>query len=190
MVGIILGAGYARRMGKDKLLLPFKETTIIETIIKEGVASELERIYLVCRDNQVKEIAKKYPIHVIINENAGEGQSTSIVKAMEAVGDIVPSYIFLMGDQPLISKDFINSMMDFYRQNHASILVPVYNGKPGTPTIFSNRWQEHLLKLKGDEGGRSIIRAHPKEVQLYPVENGILGKDVDSLEQYIEILNL
>lgn len=190
MIGIILGAGYSRRMGKDKLLLPFKEATIIETIIKEVAASNLEKVYLVCRDNEVKEIAEKYPIHVITNENAEEGQSTSIVKAMETIGDIAPSYMFLMGDQPLISKEFINGMMDFYSQNQASILVPVYNGKRGTPTIFSNRWQEHLMKLKGDEGGRNIIRAHPEEVQMYPVKDEILGKDVDSLEQYMEILNL
>jgi len=188
MIGIILGAGYSKRMGTNKLLLPFKNKTIIEVIIEEAIASKLEKVYIVCREDETIKIVNKYPINIIINERAHEGQSTSIVEAMKEIENNFGSYMFLMGDQPLIHKDFINEMIDFYYSNNSSILVPLYNNKRGTPVIFSSKWSAELLRLKGDEGGRQIIRQNSEEVLEYKVDSEILGKDIDKVEDYEKIL--
>ena len=189
MIGIILASGYSKRMGTNKLLLSFKDKTIIENIIEEVIYSKLEKVYIVCRENEVKEIVGKYPIQIIINEMAHEGQSTSIVEAIKEVDNNFDSYMFLMGDQPLMNRDFINKMIDFYYSNNSSILVPYYNGKRGTPVIFSSKWKNDLLKLKGDEGGRQIIRDNSEDVLEYKVESEILGMDIDKAEDYERILN-
>jgi len=54
--------------------------------------------------------------------------------------------------------------------------------------IFSSKWSAELLMLKGDEGGRQIIRENSKEVLEYKVNSAILGKDVDNIEDYEKIL--
>lgn len=188
MIGIILAAGFSKRMGKNKLLLPFKDNTIIESVIREVVSSKLNKVYIVCREDEVKDLAGKYSLNIIINKKAHEGQSTSIVEAIKKVDSEAGSYMFLMGDQPLINKDFINEMIDFYNNNNTSILVPYYNDKRGTPVIFSSKWKKDLLKLKGDEGGRQIIRGNIKDILKYKVDSKILGIDIDNIEDYERIL--
>lgn len=192
MIGIILAAGFSKRMGQNKLILPFKDSTIIESVIKEVLSSNLDQAYIVCREDEVKGLAGKYPIHIIVNKRAYEGQSTSIVKALEQIEarDHNDSYMFFMGDQPLIHRQFINEMIDFYYENKASILVPLYHNKRGTPVIFSSKWKDDLLKLTGDEGGRQIIRQNMKEVLAYEVDNEYLGRDIDTMDGYKEILTL
>lgn len=192
MIGIILAAGFSKRMGKNKLVLPFKDSTIIESVIKEVLASNLDKAYIVCREDEVKDLANKYPIHIIVNKRAHEGQSTSIVRALEQIGDSDSndSYMFFVGDQPLIHKQFINEMIDFYYENKASILVPLYNNKRGTPVIFFSKWKNDLLKLTGDEGGRRIIRQNMKVVLEYEVDNEFLGRDIDTIDSYNEILTV
>ncbi len=192
MIGIILAAGFSRRMGKNKLILPFKNNTIIESVIKETMASKLEEIYIVCQEGKVKDIGSKYSINIILNKRANEGQSTSIVEALRQIEDInkYDSFMFLMGDQPLINKDFLNEMINFYYDNKYSILVPVYNSKRGTPVIFSSTWREKLLDLKGDEGGRQIIKKYGEEVLEYKVDSESLGVDIDNLEDYNKVLNI
>lgn len=187
MIGIILAAGYSKRMGTNKLLLAFKGKKIIENVIEEAITSKLDKVYIVCREDETKDIASKYPINIIINERAYEGQSTSVVEAIKEMGDNADSYMFLMGDQPLIHRDFINDMIDFFCNNRASILVPYYSGKRGTPVIFSSKWKQELLQLKGDEGGRQIIRENSDVVSEYKVDSKALGKDIDTVEDYEEL---
>jgi len=188
MIGVILASGYSRRMGANKLLLPFKNKTMIEAVIEEAISSNLEGIYIVCRNNEIKDVVNQYPINIIMNEEAHEGQSTSIVKAIQEVEGKYDSYMFLMGDQPLINKDFINEIMDFYYNNNSSILVPIYNGKRGTPVVFASKWNNALLELRGDEGGRQIIRQNNKEVLEYEVDHQVLGVDIDNIEDYKKIM--
>lgn len=192
MIGIILAAGFSRRMGTNKLLLPFKNKTIIEAVLKEAMESNLEKVYIVCQEGKVKEIISKYSKNIIVNNRASEGQSTSIVEALIKIKDInkYDSFMFLMGDQPLINKNFLNEMINFYYDNKCSILVPIYKSKRGTPVVFSSNWYSKLLNLKGDEGGRQIIKQNMECVMEYRVDNGMLGKDIDNIKDYNEVLDI
>jgi len=49
---MILAAGQSKRMGKSKLLLPFGEKTIIETVIENVIQSKAEKILVVLGSNR------------------------------------------------------------------------------------------------------------------------------------------
>ena len=51
---IILAAGESKRMGEAKLLLPFGEKTIIETVIDNVIQSKVEKILVVLGSDREK----------------------------------------------------------------------------------------------------------------------------------------
>jgi molybdenum cofactor cytidylyltransferase len=49
------------------------------------------------------------------------------------------------------------------------------------PVYFSAAYFPELLALKGDEGAKSILKAHPADVQPVPMEN---LWDIDTSDDY------
>lgn len=181
ITGIILASGFSRRMGKDKLLIKLKDERIIETIIKASISSNLNKVIIVYRKDEIKDIAIKYKIPYILNKNSDLGQSESIKLGVESIKE-KSDYMFIMGDQPFIDSGLINTLIKNYKETKKNILVPYYNSNKGTPTIIGYPYKEELLKLKGDKGGRDLIEKYNEDVKKVYLEDGRQGIDIDTLE--------
>lgn len=181
ITGIILASGFSRRMGEDKLLLKLKDESIIETVIKSAHGSNLDRVIIVYRKEEIKKIADKYNLDTIINENADLGQSESIktgVKSIEKQTD----FMFIMGDQPFIDSELINRLIKQYYSCDKDILVPYYNEQRGMPSIIGRKYKDELLKLQGDKGGRDLMNKYSSDVKKLYLEDDKRGTDIDTLE--------
>jgi len=88
--------------------------------------------------------------------------------------------MFLVGDQPLISKDLINSLIDKFYNSSAAIVAPKFNGEARNPVLFRRKVFPELLKLTGDRGGRVLLEKHRKKTALldWPEELPFLDLDV------------
>lgn len=187
VTGIILASGFSRRMGRDKLLIEIDGEKIIERVIKASCKSKLDDIILIYRSEDIKEIGSKYNIKSIYNENAYLGQSEGLKLGVKAAIDVT-SYMFLVGDQPFITPEIINKLIEEYNQTDSSIILPYYNGHRGMPMIISSIYREELLDIVGDKGGRDIIRNNPSEVKKVYIEGENLGIDIDTLDDLKKLL--
>ena len=73
--GMVLAAGESKRMGKSKLLLPYGEKTIIETVIGSVIQSKLDDVLVVLgayRERIEKKI-KDFSVKTVINPNFKSG---------------------------------------------------------------------------------------------------------------------
>ena len=61
--------------------------------------------------------------------------------------------------------------------------------KPGNPVLFGSRWFVELRELQGDEGGRQVIRRIADEDKIYVPFPEFMGRDMDTLEDYKELLS-
>ncbi|ABR50636.1 conserved hypothetical protein, possibly involved in molybdenum cofactor biosynthesis [Alkaliphilus metalliredigens QYMF] len=188
MVAIILASGFSQRMGTNKLLLPYQEKPILQWVIEGIEQLHMEKIILVYREEAVKSLVKNRNIQLIYNEEAIQGQSQAVIKGLQAVDESVEDYMFFMGDQPLLVLEELKEMIRAYGESPASIAVPYYEEKPGAPVIFSKRWRRSLLQLRGDSGGRRIIRDNQDEVLFYPIKQALMGWDIDTQRDYEELL--
>lgn len=189
MNGIILASGFSRRMGQNKLLMKINEETIIEKVIKEVKKSEIEKIYIVTNNEDIKNIAYKLDINVVENKDAIKGQSEGIkagVKAIKENGD----FMFFCGDQPFIDFITINNLIYKSKINEDKIIVPTFKNRKGNPVIFPRNFRLDLLKLEGDIGGRYIIKAHNDKVVFFEVNKELFLKDIDNYEEYQEIIKM
>ncbi len=195
ITAIILAAGSAKRMGTQKLLLPFGNCTIVECVMRVVKASELfDDIVVVYRDSAVRETAEKLGIRTAMNLNAHMGLSTSVIAGVKSCNADTEAYMFFSGDQPLISEEWLEALTNEYKKSKEYIIVPLYREKRGMPTIFPASFRDELLSVEGDSGGRSIIEKHREKVVFVKNDNKAAGFDIDTSEDYesalkIEILN-
>jgi len=189
ITGIILASGFSRRMQAEKLLLAVDETPMVERVIQAAGASLLDEVVLVYQNENIKKAGEKYDIKTVYNECAATGQSASIKIGIEASSSDADGFMFLVGDQPFINAATINLLIAAFKQAPHDIIIPVYNGRQGSPAIFPATLKDDLLTLEGDRGGRVLIENIPERVTLVSIEEEISGADIDTKEDYERIIN-
>ncbi|HSH36327.1 nucleotidyltransferase family protein [Schnuerera sp.] len=183
ITGIIMAAGFSKRMGEDKLLMEIDGVNMVERVIGSCKNSILDEIILIYRKEEVGKIGEKHQIKTAYNPNAHLGQSESMKLGIKAT-KTSDAYMFLTGDQPFVTSELIDRLIDEYKKSEYSIVVPYYNGRNGTPTIFSSIYKEELLEVEGDKGGRDIIKKNISSVKKVIITDEKLGFDVDTPKDF------
>jgi len=84
---ILLGAGESKRMGVDKLSLPWGRKTILERCFETLLQSEVQEIVVVLgiRNKGVKNLFQGRKVKVVINPHSERGMSTSIRRGLQEI---------------------------------------------------------------------------------------------------------
>lgn len=186
---IIMASGQSKRMGENKLLLPYKGKSIIENVLDKVISCDFNSILVIYNNEEILQICKDRNIRAIYNNEWEIGQSKSISIGIKN-SPKSDGYAFFAGDQPLIDIETINLLLNEFNNNKDSIIVPNYNGKRGTPTIFSENFKEKLLDLDGDVGGRNIIGENNSYVKIISVKEEFILWDIDTTEDYKRLLEI
>lgn len=185
---IILAAGESKRMGRPKLLLPFGEKTVIETIIENAIASNVETTLVVLGSDakKITEKIKDYPVKISVNSNFREGMLSSIQCGFEALPEKAHAALIILGDQPSIPRVIINRLIDAYKQTGKGIVLPVYRRKRGHPTLVDMKYRDEVKCLDPDIGLRSLIHNHTEDILEIEVNTPSILSDIDTIEDYNE----
>jgi len=183
---LLLAAGESKRMGRQKLLLPFGTSTIIEQTIDNLLNSRVDEIIVVVgygAQELVTKIGRK-PLKIAVNPHYQQGMSTSIIAGLNLIDNNAKAVMIALADQPGISSKIIDKLIEEFRQDNKGIAIPVYQGNRGHPVIFSIKYKSALLKLTGDVGGRGIIEKYRDDILEIPVDSKDINIDVDALSDY------
>ena len=183
---ILLAAGESKRMGKPKQLMPFGQSTIVEQAIDNLLGSAVNEVIVVVgyrAKEVIKTIATK-PVKLATNPDYQQGMSTSIIAGLNLVDSRAQSVMLALGDQPLINSQTINRLVKGFYNHDKGIAIPTYQGRRGHPVIFSIKYKEELLKLKGDIGGRQILKDHPDDILEVAVNCEGICIDIDTVDGY------
>jgi molybdenum cofactor cytidylyltransferase len=122
------------------------------------------------------------------NEAFAAGLSGSVHKGLEAVDPQSAGALMLMGDQPFVSPDIINSLLQAFREQKPALVVPLYRQGPASPVLFSRDLFPALRAVRGDKGGRDIVRQYLQDererVATVPVASVAAGMDIDTIDDY------
>lgn len=186
---VILASGYSNRMGRNKLLLPYKKKPIVEHVIDAILSCNFSNIILVGRDVEVINIGKRKNIKTVINSNATNGQSESVKLSINNLPN-TDGYMFFTGDQPLIELETIELLLHKFNQNNNFIIVPKHKEKKGTPVIFPKEFKQELLSLEGDTGGRVIINNNLDKVIFVDLPKEHVLFDIDTPDDYKTLISM
>jgi len=184
---VILAAGCSKRMGKNKLALKLKGKTILEHTVNNALKSKVGEVIVVTRPTNgwVKNIFPEHIVKTVINPLYRQGVSTSLKTGLTALHPLSQGVVFALGDQPFITTEVYNSLIENYASKMNLVTCPLFKEKRGNPVLFDRRTWPLLLNLKGDIGGRQIFAGLPKN-EICNVETSCPGilQDIDTAEDY------
>ncbi len=189
IAGVILAAGGATRMGQPKLLLKWKEETLIHRAARTAVEAGLNPVIVVtgALADQIQAALADLPVILAYNPNWQSGQSTSVKIGIDTLPAESEAVVFLLGDQPFVDADLVQSLVRKYLLARPAILAPYVGEKRVNPVIFDKSVFDSLRQLKGDSGARSIFGQFPPAAMPWQDEKVLF--DIDTPEDYEKLLN-
>jgi molybdenum cofactor cytidylyltransferase len=183
---VLLGAGESRRMGVDKLSLPWGRKSMLGHCFETLLRSEVYELIVVLstRNKGVRNQFRGRKVRTVINPLSKMGMSSSIRRGLRKIHPHCHGILIALGDQPLLKTRTINALIRTFDQGRGGIIVPSFRGIRGNPVIFDRRFKKELLNLRGDVGGRSIIESHSEDVRVVPVKSIGVVRDVDTWSAY------
>jgi molybdenum cofactor cytidylyltransferase len=183
---IILAGGRSTRMGTMKQLLPWGKRTILQHVIDTASAVNPAEIIVVLGHNasEISGVLKDEPVKIAVNKEFSNGMSSSLKTALRHVSPESDTYVFMLGDQPLVTVDLLRLLLEHHNKSKLGITVPVYKNEKGRPVIIDSKYREELTTMEGEIGAKQVIDAHPDDVQEIPVYSEEVIVDIDTQEEY------
>lgn len=183
---IVLAAGCSSRMGTQKLLLPFGQSTVISHIVNQLIKSKVQNTYVVVghQAEQVTEELSDKPVTIIHNPEYKTGMLSSVRAGIRDISQEYDAMLIALGDQPSITSNLIDEMIRHYSATDRKIIVPNYNDKRGHPILFSSIFRDEILTNFDDIGLRGLLRAHDSDIYEMNVSDISVVSDMDYPDDY------
>ena len=182
---LILAAGEGKRIRLAKQLLRYKKESFLEAAIKKYNSFAFKTIVtLGYHKEDIKKEIEEIGFKFKEIEGYREGMGSSFRESYREFSR-VEALLVTPCDLPLIKEETIKKIIAAFIQNPHKTILPKYEGKKGHPVLFSFEDLKLFAKIKGDEGGRSIL----KELDLLELsldDPGIIA-DIDTRIEYLKL---
>lgn len=188
---VVLAAGESKRMGKPKMLLPFGESTILETVIRSLLDANFPNVLVVlgAESTRLSELLCNYPVQTVYNPNYSQGMLSSVQAGFAALPSVAQSVLVVLGDQPTVSAPVLERIMAAAQNSHDSIVLPVYQGRRGHPVLIPAKFRTEITSLSHSIGLRQLLQCHPDAVLEIRVDSPEILQDIDDPQAYQEALS-
>ncbi|MDO9261767.1 MAG: nucleotidyltransferase family protein [Flavobacteriaceae bacterium] len=189
--GIILAAGESKRMGFPKMLLKFNGITMIETVIQNVINADIDNTIVVLGANSqtLTELLTKSNVKYCFNNNYKEGMLSSVKCGFKNLPSDLKAVLVFLGDQPFITSNVINKVIDAHKFSGKGIVIPIYQKKRGHPILIDKKYTEAIHKLDVETGLRSLTYLFADDVLEVDTDDSGILRDFDTYEDYIEEIN-
>ena len=183
---IVLAAGRSSRMGAFKPLLPFGNSTVIETCLDQLDKAGAEGIVVVLghRGDEVREQLQQRNLAFAFNADPDAPMSTSIARGIERVRNDAGCVLITPVDHPAVSSDTITQIIRKWKAGHA-LVQPEHQGRGGHPVLIDLHYRDELQNLDPNNGLRGLFAEHRQEVLRLPVESPFVAQDMDTWDDYL-----
>ena len=184
--GILLAAGLSTRMGEPKQLLPFGESTIVETVVDNMLGAKFDEVIVVVghRAEEIQTQLGTRPIKTVFNPDYRDGMLTSAQAGIQIL-EANDAFALMLVDQPFITSVLIDQVVDAYQQTEKGIALPSYNYKRGHPVIFDQKYASDILALTSESGGvRTLFKKYSDDIHYVTVDSDSVLRDIDDREDY------
>ncbi len=184
---IIPACGRSRRMGTDKLLLPWNNSTILETVIDAWQQSRVDHIVIVIPKSRadLQKLLAPLPVHLVTADPRPADMKGSVQLALREIETRftpTPEDVWLVApaDMPTLSTRTVDLVLKAGQKIPGRCVVPKHGDKQGHPVLFPWSMAAEVFHLADDQGLNSLARPDV----IVRVAAAELGQDVDTTEQF------
>ena len=188
---ILLAAGSSSRMGQSKQMLNIEGVHLLLRSTNQAIKSEAKKVIVVLGANEHahRKIIDHLPVEIITNSNWQKGMGSSLKIGAEKLLQItseLDATIVMVCDQPLLTTDHLNSMIQKFKETKSPIVASFYLSTAGVPALFGKSFFEKLLRIDDESGAKKIIQQNMNIVQTIDFPEGAI--DLDTAEDYQKLI--
>jgi molybdenum cofactor cytidylyltransferase len=188
---IVPAAGLSVRMGRPKLLLPWRRKTVIETVLEAWRASGVSHVVMTVRpeDIELAALGRASGAETVVVSPPPPDMKASVLAGLDYVArNYQPrptdAWLLAPADMPLLSAQVIDALLAARGAGGPSdeIVAPCRSGKRGHPVLFPWPLAAAARRLGPDEGLNQLLTRH--RVREIPVDDETGFIDLDTPDDY------
>lgn len=193
---VILAAGRSRRMGRPKLLLPWRGTTVVARLIDRWRSAGVGQLAVVHGSEPVELLQELDRIGLpgaarILNARPEAGMFHSIQCAARWSGwaPQVRQWLVTLGDQPLVQDSTIEALLELGLQKPEFICQPLRNGRPRHPVLLP---RDLFMSLADSTAAdlKTFLSAFESRCAGFEADDPGLDLDLDTPQDYERLKRL
>lgn len=184
VAGIILAAEASSRVSQPNLLLPWQGEPLIRHLARTALQARLSPVLVItgAHGDEIKAALNGLQVQTIPNPEWQAGQSTSVHAGVQAIPDGTGAAVFMLGDQPQVSRALVRALANAHAQTQSPVIAPLIAGRRGNPVLIDRTVFPDLLELSGDAGAHQIFGRYPPD--FVPWEDRDMLLDTESPTDY------
>jgi len=190
---IIMASGLSKRFGTNKLFAQVNGRPMYCSVLNNVSAffknhPEAGIGIVVSAYEEILHQADQLGLIPIFNANPEEGQANSIKigLAFSLKDDFMKheAAVFLTADQPWLKTETLSDFLLSASSTSNGFLCASAKDVLGSPVSFDQRYYPELFALKGDSGGKAVVKNHLDEVEYFDMDISEL-RDIDVPEDIV-----
>ena len=195
IAAFVLAAGLSRRMGTNKMLLPFGERTVLSQVLAVLRDCPLDEIVIVTGHEQEKieammsrHVSQQGGLRFVYNPDYAAGDMLSSIQAgLAALKDDCDAALVALGDQPHIERRCVEPVLAAHEKG--AVIIPSFNRHGGHPVLIDRACWPDILALPLGASLRDVWRAHPGWLRYVQVDTDTILRDMDTPDEYRRLVS-
>lgn len=198
---VIPAAGRSTRMGSSKLLLPWRGTTVIESLLSLLLDADLAAVAVAVRadDRELRAVLDSFRgllsaerrsrLHIVVADLPPAAMRNSVELLLNSLHRlespaVSDAWMLIPADAVAVQPATIEQLCEAWRRDPRGVLIPTYDGERGHPTLFAWELVQELAKIPPDRGVNWLL--HQPDVSIHELalaDRGVLC-DLDTPQDY------
>lgn len=181
---VVPAAGRSRRMGSEKILLPFGPSTMLGTVLAKLAQARVPKVAVVLRPDlsDAQRIAQAAGAEVLVNPDPDDEMLVSIRLGVALLLPAVDALFVWPADHPAVSLDTLRLLID--RASRQTALLPVHGGRRGHPALVGADLLAGIGGIPHNEGLRWLWRERADAVREVEVADRGVIENLDDPAAY------
>jgi molybdenum cofactor cytidylyltransferase len=181
---VVAAAGLSRRMGREKILLRFGETSVLERVLSTLAAAGVADRVVVLRPGlpDADEQARRAGASIVINPRPEEEMLLSIRMGIRELPADLEAFYVWPADHPAVLPETLVTLAR--EDGRDRVVLPTHRGRRGHPALVGCGLIDAIARIPPGEGLRDLWHADPHLVREVAVEDPGVLLDLNTPEDY------
>lgn len=181
---VVPAAGWSRRMGREKILLPFGRSTMLGTVLTKLARARVPRVAVILRPDRsdARRIAREAGAEVLINPHPDDEMLVSIRLGVELLLSTADALFVWPADHPAVAPDTLRLLVGGASRQIA--LLPVHGGRRGHPALVGADLLAGIGDIPPNQGLRWLWRERADSVRELDVADPGVIENLDDPAAY------